>query len=584
MAQLTIEQAHALAAQYLAAGKAREAGDLYRQILERQPGDPWAMLGLGRALEAMGQLDAALEHYHKALPHHRQFPELFEAIGRAWIARGHFDAAEAAFREFAALRPNDAHAHNALGATLWRKRDIDAAIGELRLAIQLRPDFPEALSNLASALRHVGRLDEALQCYQTALKPGHHQNIASNLLYLLYYLPGWSSAQIAQAHEQWNRAYAQPLASAQDYANTHDPTRRLRIGYVSPDFKEHCQSFFALPLLSHHDRGQFEIFCYSSVPSPDAITSRLRAQADIWRDVAHLGDEQLATVIRQDQIDILVDLTMHMAGGRPLLFARRPAPIQIAYLAYPGTTGLTAIQYRFTDSYLEPTSAAPFGPEERVALPDAFWCYDPLTSGPEISPLPAASSGHITFGCLNNTAKVNQQTLELWAKVLTAMPGTRLILLMSAGTARAKIISFFEQQSIASNRIEFVDHQPREKYLEQYQRFDVALDTVPYSGHTTTLDALWMGVPVVSLVGQTVVGRGGLSILSNVGLSNLVARSQEQFVQICKTLGTDLPALQAIREELRSRLQQSPLMDAQRFTRNIESAYRRMFQKWCDGQ
>jgi len=584
MAQLTIEQAHALAAQYLAAGKAREAGDLYRQILERQPGDPWAMLGIGRALEANGQLDAALEHYHKALPQHRQFPELFEAIGRAWIARGHLDAAEAAFREFAALRPNEALAHNALGATLWRKRDIDAAIAELRLAIQLRPEFPEALSNLASALRHVGRLDEALQCYQTALKLGHHQNIASNLLYLLYYLPGWSSSQIAQAHEQWNCAYAQPLASPQDYPNSRDANRRLRIGYVSPDFKEHCQSFFTLPLLSHHDRGRFEIFCYSSVPSPDATTNRLRAQADVWRDVAHLSDERLAAVIREDRIDILVDLTMHMAGGRPLLFARRPSPMQVAYLAYPGTTGVTAIQYRFTDSYLEPAGAAPFGPEERVALPDAFWCYDPLTSGPEISPLPAASAGHITFGCLNNTAKVNQQTLELWAKVLFAVPESRLILLMSAGSARANIVSFFERQGITTNRIEFVDHLPRDKYLEQYQRFDIALDTIPYNGHTTTLDALWMGVPVVSLVGQTVVGRGGLSILSNVGLPNLVAQSQEQFVEICKRLGADFPTLQALRGELRSRLQQSPLMDAQRFTRHIESAYRRMFQKWCDGQ
>ncbi|HEX5244012.1 MAG TPA: tetratricopeptide repeat protein [Tepidisphaeraceae bacterium] len=584
MAEFTIGQAHALAAQYLTAGKAHEAGDLYRQILDRQPSDPWAMLGFGRALEASGQLDAALEHFHKALPQHRQLPELFEAIGRAWIARGHLDAAEAAFREFAVLRPDDANAHNALGATLWQKRHIDAAIAELRLAIQLRPNFPEALSNLASALRHVGRLNEALQCYQTALKLGHHQNIASNLLYLLYYLPGWPSAQIAQAHEQWSRVYAQPLAAAQDWSNTRDSKRRLRIGYVSPDFKEHCQSFFTLPLLSHHDHGQFEIFCYSSVPSPDAITNRLRAQADVWRDAAHLGDEQLAAVILQDQIDILVDLTMHMAGGRPLLFARRPAPIQVAYLAYPGTTGLTAIQYRFTDSYLEPAGAAPFGPEDRVALPDAFWCYDPLTNGPEISPLPAASAGNITFGCLNNTAKVNQQTLELWVKVLAALPTARLILLMSAGSARARIVSFFEQQSIASHRIEFVDHQPREKYLEQYQRFDIALDTIPYNGHTTTLDALWMGVPVVSLVGQTVVGRGGLSILSNVGLSNLVAQSQEQFVQICKTLGTELPALQQLRNALRSRLHQSPLMDAQHFTRNIESAYRRMFQKWCDAQ
>lgn len=580
MNQLTIEQSHALAAQYLAAGKAQEAHDLYRQILERQPSDAWAMLGQGRALEAGGQLDAALELFHKVLPHHRQFPELFEAIGRAWIARGHLDAAEGAFREFAALRPDDANAHNALGATLWQKRDIDAAVAELRLAIQLRPNFPEALSNLASALRHVGRLHEALQCYQSALKLAPNPNIASNLLYLLYYLPDWSAAQIEQAHAQWNQTYAQPLASARAYPNSTDSDRRLRIGYVSPDFREHPIGRFTTPLLVNHDHSAYEIFCYSGVRSPDAITNRHRVHADTWRDVAHLSDEQLAALIRDDRIDILVDLAMHLAGGRPLLFARRPAPIQVAYLAYPGTTGLTAMQYRFTDPYLEPPGAAQFGPEERVVLPATFWCLDSLTDGPDVSSLPAAAAGHITFGCLNNAIKVNQPTLELWAKVLLAIPNSRLLLLMSPGSARANILSFFERQEIGSSRIEFVDHQPREKYLEQYHRIDIALDTIPYGGHTTTFDALWMGVPVVSLVGQTVVGRAGLSILSNVRLSNLVADTPKQFLQISQSLDADLASLKALRAELRGRVRQSPLMDGPRLAKSIESAYRTMFQKW----
>ena len=265
--------------------------------------------------------------------------------------------------------------------------------------------------------------------------------------------------------------------------------------------------------------------------------------------------------------------------------AYRLAPVQVKWVGMQNhSSGLAEMDWIITDRWETPPELEHVYSERPLRMPDGYVCYSAPPYAPDVVPLPALVNGHITFGCLNNTAKVNQQTLELWAKVLSAMPESRLILLMSAGSARANIVSFFEQQSITTNRIEFVDHLPRDKYLEQYQRFDIALDTIPYNGHTTTLDALWMGVPVVSLVGQTVVGRGGLSILSNVGLPNLVAQSPEQFVQICKAVGTALPALQALRNALRSRLQQSPLMDAQRFTRNIESSYRRMFQKWCDGR
>jgi predicted O-linked N-acetylglucosamine transferase (SPINDLY family) len=287
-------------------------------------------------------------------------------------------------------------------------------------------------------------------------------------------------------------------------------------------------------------------------------------------------------LIRGDKIDILVDLTMRMSGGRPMVFAQKPAPIQVAWLAYPGTTGLANMDYRFTDPLLDPPDVSDGDySEQSIRLPKTFWCYDPLASEPSVNPLPASSSNHFTFGCLNNFCKLNDPTLELWSRVLAAVKNSRLILLAPLGDRRRHAL---EKLNVPADRVEFVLPVPRRQYLQTYHRIDLVLDTLPYNGHTTTLDSLWMGVPVVTLPGNTAVGRGGLSLLTNIVLPELIATDANHFVQIAAALANDLPRLSKLRSELRSRLQHSPLMDGKSFAQGVEAAYREIWQRWCQSE
>jgi predicted O-linked N-acetylglucosamine transferase (SPINDLY family) len=290
-------------------------------------------------------------------------------------------------------------------------------------------------------------------------------------------------------------------------------------------------------------------------------------------------------MIRGDRIDVLVDLNLHMAGSRLLTFARRPAPIQVTWLGNPGTTGLSAIDYRLTDPHIDPPGETDAHYAERsVRLPDSFWCYDPLTdAGPEINELPALSGEPFTFGCLNNFTKVNAGSLTLWSVLLRATPGSRLLLLAPSGQPRDRVLVHLEREGVGKERVAFVDRQPRAEYLRTYHRIDLSLDPLPYNGHNTSLDAAWMGVPTVTLVGPTAVGRAGLSLLRNLGLPNLAAQSPEEYVAIAAGLAGDLSRLAGLRESLRGRMATSPLMDGPRIARGVEAAYRQMWHDWCRG-
>jgi predicted O-linked N-acetylglucosamine transferase (SPINDLY family) len=461
---------------------------------------------------------------------------------------------------------------------------VDEALACHRRALELKPDFAEAHSNLGVAFKDQGKLDEALACFRRALelKPDYAA-AHSNLLYTQVFCPGYDPQTLYEEHRRWNRQHAEPLGKfIEPHPNDRSPQRRLRIGYLSPDFRRHPVGRFLLPLLESHDRENFEIFSYASVRIPDTMTDRCRAHTDVWRDVLGLPDEQVAHAIRQDRVDILVDLTMHMANNRLLVFARKPAPVQVTYLAYCGTTGLTTIDYRLSDPYLDPPGRdEPFYSEQTVHLPETYWCYRPPIETPPVNALPALEAGHVSFGSLNNFCKVTSAVLAAWGQLLQAVPGSRLLLHAFSGSHRDRARGFLAEQGIAENRVVFVDFLPTAEYLGVYRRIDVALDPFPYGGGTTTCDALWMGVPVVSLAGQTAVGRGGVSILSNLGLPELVAQDPEQYVRIAVELAHDLPRLSALRASLRERMQASPLMNAARFARNVEAAYRTMWQRWC---
>jgi predicted O-linked N-acetylglucosamine transferase (SPINDLY family) len=357
----------------------------------------------------------------------------------------------------------------------------------------------------------------------------------------------------------------------------------LRIGYVSPDFRRHPVGRFILPLVSNHSRQQFEVFCYSDIAAArvDHITEKLKSCASCWRDTKGLSDAELAELIRRDRIDLLIDLTMHMADNRLRVFAMKPAPVQVTYLAYVGTTGLDTIDYRITDPYLDPrgaSSAEPIYSEQSIHLPNSYWCYTPPEEAPAVVDRGDQS---ITLGCLNLFWKASPSALAAWCRVLHAAPGSRMILHAPEGAPRQRVIELLQTNGIDPQRMQFVGIQPFEEYLKTYQQIDIALDPFPYNGGTTSCDALWMGVPVVSCIGILAVGRAGLSILSNIGLPKLVAGSVDEYVRIAVELANDRPRLSELRAGLRERMLRSPLMDALAFARDMEQAYRTMWRRFC---
>ncbi len=565
-------------------GKLDEAVACSRRALELKPGFTEAHNNLGVALKDQGKLDEAVACFRRALELEPNCAEAHSNLGNALKDQGKFDEALACHRRALELKPDCAEVHGNLGSALKKRGKLDEGVACFRRALELKPDHAEAHLNLGAALKDQAKLDEALACFRRALelKPDYAE-AHSNLLYTLIFCPSYDAQALFQEHRRWNQYHAEPLATfIQPHLNDRSPDRRLKIGYVSPDFRGHCEAFFTVPLFSTHDHERFEIVCYSDVLRPDEITRRLRSHADAWRSITGLDHEQVAQRIRRDGIDILVDLTMHMAHNRLLVFARKPAPVQACWLAYPGTTGLSTIDYRITDPYLDPPGLYDgCSSEASIRLPDTFWCYDPLDGEPAVNALPAAEKEYVTFGCLNNFCKINPLVLKHWGRVLRAVDRSRLTVLAGEGMHRRHALGLLAEAGVVGDRVTFVTHQPRPQYLRYYHGIDIGLDTVPYNGHTTSLDSFWMGVPVVTLIGPTVVGRAGLCQLTNLGLPELIASSPEQYLRIAVELARDFPRLSKLRATLRQRMRSSPLMDAPRFARNIEAAYRAMWRRWC---
>jgi predicted O-linked N-acetylglucosamine transferase (SPINDLY family) len=555
----------------------------YRRALELRPEYAKAYNNLGIALASQGQLAEAADCYRRALVCEPQYALAYNNLGNVLKQQGLLADAAECFQQAIALQPQLAEAHLNLGGVLKDQGHLAQAIGSYQRAGELNPRFATVHANPTEAANRQPPSSTANRGMQNASPPGGYAEAHSNLLYTLYFSPHVTPQTLYEEHRRWHERFAAPLAQGlPPHTNDRSPERRLRVGYVSPDMRGHPVGLFLRPLFAAHDHRQFEIYAYASVRHPDAMTAGLRASVDTWRDVCQQSDAEVADLVRRDAIDILVDLTMHMADHRLLAFARRPAPVQVTYLAYCSTTGLDAIDYRLTDPYLDPPDReTPFYSERSVWLPETYWCYQPAVETPAVNVAPAAASGHVTFGCLNNFCKVSAPALSAWCELLRTVPNARLLLHAYAGSHREGVLAFLAQQGIASERLEFIDFLPTTDYFGVYHRIDVALDPFPYGGGTTTCDALWMGVPVVSLAGATAVGRGGVSILSNVGLPELVAQTPAQLVRIAADLAQDFPRLAQLRATLRARMQRSPLMDAPRFARHVEAAYRAMWRRWC---
>jgi protein O-GlcNAc transferase len=596
-------------------GRHQEAVVCYNAALSLNPNYPQALNNLGNSLRSLGQFSDAADSLRQAISIRPDYVEAHNNLGSVLAAMRDFSGAADSFR--AALRQRaSAQIFNNLATVLFDWRHYDDAVAAARAAVKLKPDYPQAQriladslaahwdleeaievyqkllagnppdpgsvhNALAGALKNIARVDQAIAEYRKAIECNPNDIIAhSNLVFCLWYDPRLDGPAILQEHQKWNDAHAKPLrASIRPHPNSRDPERRLKIGYVSPDFRQHAASFCTVPLLEHHDHTAFEIVCYSSARDTDWVTDRLKKYSDLWRNCVQFNDEQLAEAIRADQIDILMDMSMHTSENRLLTFARKPAPVQVTWVACPGTTGMEAIDYRLTDPFIDPPGETDaFYAEKSVRLQHSFWAYDPLIECPEIGPLPAMRNGYVTFGSLNKFCKINDGVLDLWARVLKAVPNSRLLLHHTASAAQRWVL---EKLAVDPNRIELVRRDVRYPYLDHYNRIDLSLDPFPYNGHMTSLDGLWMGVPVISLIGKTPVGRAGLSLLPPLGLAELCAKDEDDYVRIAADWAGDLPRSAQVRAGLREKMKSSPLMDGKSLARDVESIYRRIWRDWC---
>jgi predicted O-linked N-acetylglucosamine transferase (SPINDLY family) len=590
-------------------GELQGAAEAYRKAIELRQDYSEAYNNLGNVLQSLGLVDEAIEQYRQLIRLRPELPEAQFNLGNALQSLGFYDEAISVYRCAVELRPTYAEALNNLGNSLrsrslyadaaaasrreqnlppgapagetQKRSDFEEAAAAFNRALALNPNFPEAHINLGNLYKDAGRLDEAIDAYRKAHELLPSPTTAGNSLYALYFHPGYGPHEIYEEHRKFNEEFIKPLAPFRlPHTNDPSPERRLRIGYVSPDFREHPVGRFMLPLLANHDHTHFEVFCYSDVRRDTPLTEQCRRHADVWRSTFAMSDEQLANQVREDRIDILVDLVMHMEGSRLLMFGRKPAPAQVTYLAYCGTTGCETIDYLLTDPYLAPAeSERQFYFEKPVEL-RSYWCYTPPPDAPEVGPLPALSAGHVTFGCLNNFSKVSEPAIEAWEAILKSLPNSRLILHTHAGSHREMVLAKFAGLGVDPGRIELVGYLPMGEYLRTFNRVDVALDPFPYPGGTTSCDAAWMGVPIVTLAGSTAVSRGGASVLSHLGLRELIAKDASQYEQIAVDLAADFRRLAELRAGLRDRIQKSALMDAPGFARDVESAYRRMWHEW----
>ncbi|MBV8651930.1 MAG: hypothetical protein JO255_10725, partial [Alphaproteobacteria bacterium] len=483
-----------------------------------------------------------------------------------------------------ALKPDCAEAFGSLGAILTRQRQPEAAIAHLRHSIALNPQLAAAHQNLGAALYTQGQMNDAITALRTALaiEPALGDAYV-NLAKCLNFLPGATGGLIAEATRRWGGLLRRP-PQHEPFANDRRPERALRVGYVSGDFRTHAVAFFLEAVLAAHDRSAVEITCYSNNADNDAVTQRLQALADRWRVIAGMKDEEADALIRGDGIDILVDLSGHTYHERLALFARKPAPVQCTWLGYYATTGLPEMDYIIADRVVVPPGDEGLYTEKPWRLPDSYLCFTLPAAEPAPNPLPAETNGFVTFGSCNKAIKANNAVIALWSELLKRLPETRLVLRasdLSDARARDTMLGKFAGCGIAAERLTLLGSGSRSEFLSTYHLFDIGLDPFPYAGGTTTMEALWMGVPVVSLRGNRFSGRVSESIFATSGLDAFMAADADAYLGKAIALAQDLPRLADLRRRLRGIVAASPVCDAPRFTRNLEAAYREMWRIWC---
>jgi protein O-GlcNAc transferase len=579
-----LNSALASAAQMLRDARWGEAESLLRQLLVENPANPYVLQLLGIASMKRDRDGEGEVFFRQAIAVKPDYVEAHNNLGIVLRKQKKFTEAVVAYRDALNLRSGDADILNNLGNALQDAGEGPAAVEAFNLALEIRPGWPEFMHNLAMALQLQGSAAQAAAIFGQISRMVPEPVFHTNRLFTLHFDPTVDPAATFAEHLEWDRRFGLPLREQiRPHQNDRDANRRLRIGYVSGDFRRHSVAFFIEPLLSNHDPDQVELFAYSTSSRNDDITQRMQTIVPQWRDISELEEGAAAEMIREDAIDILVDLSGHTEGSRLQVFARKPAPVQAAYLGYADTTGLSAIDYRLTDRYLDPAGADRFYSEKLVRLPRSFACYRPLDVMPEVSALPAAARGAATFASFNNMSKISPDLLDCWAEIVSRVPCSRFLMVahgLESEKVKERIKTIFENRGVSSDRLRLMPRQPWQEYFALHQQADILLDTFPVCGHTVSCHALWMGLPVVTLGGKTCSQRLGVSVLSNLRLEELIAGNRQEYQRIATELAMNLPRLAELRSGLRQRMRESPVMDAKGLARDIEAAYRRMWQAY----
>ena len=583
-------------------GQHADAERLLRQALRAKPDFPQARVVLACTLDALGQPDAAVAELEQLVP-----PDFGALFIKAGILRklGRLDGAAEALRRALAIDPDNLDARTALFHVLEAKGDAAGAARELEAVLEQRPDWAEALYNYGVVLKKLmrpaqaedalrraiaaqpgftkayrmlggvllgqARIEDALSVYAKAPRD---PELASAEVFALNASEKVSEDELFAKHVQFGRELEKAIPARFSFTNKKDPARRLRIGYVSGDLSYHVVALFLQPVLEHRDRNAVEVFCYSTAERVDDYTRKLAAHTDAWRPCAGMSDTQIADAVHADGIDILVDLAGHSGEPQLRVFAQKPAPVQATWLGYLNTTGMTRIDYRISDAHADPTDAR--HTEKLARLPHSQWCYRPFVQTAAVASPPVQKNGYITFGSFNQVLKLSQASRQLWKRILQRMPGSKLVILgVPPGRAHDDLRRDLPEATI-------VPYVSLQDYFGWYNKVDIALDTTPYSGGTTSCDALWMGVPVLTAPGQRPGSRSAASVLTTVGLSEWIASGPDDYVQRAVDL-SQKDLLENLRATLRPRLQASALMDEAGFTKDLENLYRQMWRHYCQG-
>jgi predicted O-linked N-acetylglucosamine transferase (SPINDLY family) len=566
-------------------GRPEEAMAAHEEALRIDPDFAQAHVNRGACLERLGQLEEALAAYEEALWIQPRLAEAHLNTGVILERQGKPSEALDAYTEALQLAPEMAEAHFNRGNALSSLGQVRDALDALARAVEIRPQFVEALLNRGNLLSDLGRFDKAQDAYQQVIRirPDFAQ-AHSNYLMSLGYDPNQDDASLSAAHREWGERHGHPPDAYRTHANPRDPEKTLRVGIVSPDLGLHPVGFMIAPLLASADPAKLHFVCYSDRAHEDELGEELKASVSAWHRTAALSHRALAERLRGDEIDILIDLAGHTANNRLPLFALKPAPIQVSWLGYRSTSGLAAIDYVLTDEVTVPPGTERWYEETVVHLPETRLCYRPIPNAPDPAAPPLLDRGSPTFGSFNNVVKTSPEALRLWARLLIAVPQARLLLKwrsLADPEVRARCHGLMEQFGVDPGRVELRGSSPHVEMLAEYGDIDVALDPPPFSGGVSTLEALWQGVPVITLPGHRQVSRQTQAHLTVLGRTEWIARDEDDYIRIVTELVHAPARLAMLRREQRAEMATSPLCDGWRFANHFHAALRKMWRDWC---